>query len=324
MEGFVKDISGDVHESDDIRDIVGREKVRELMRRSDAWGLLFLFGHFVTMAVTVYLLFLSLGTWWVIPATVLHGFIIACLFAPYHECGHNTPFKSRWLNNAVYLLTGLILLQLPLKFRYEHADHHTYTQEEGRDPHILSIGEKLGGWFYYASSIPHFKGHFLNLLRIPFGIMTEFEKQSTPESARPTLQRQAWLFWAAYIAIAAISIWFQSWVAAIYWLIPRFAGEPLEKIIRMAEHVGCSYNGNIFENTRTLYTWAPIRWLCWNMPYHVEHHAIPLVPFYKLPELHKILRDHEKVISKGYAVTAARQIRGALRNSAATREEAAA
>ena len=323
MEGFVKDLSGDVHESDAIRSIVGREKIRELMRRSDAWGLLFLFSHIGTMALTGYLLFLSIGTWWVIPAMILHGFIIACLFAPYHECGHNTPFKSRWLNNAVYMLTGIILLQLPLKFRYEHADHHTYTQEEGRDPHILSIGEKFGGWLYYASSIPHFKGHFLNLMRIPLGILTEFEKQSIPESARPVLQHQAWFFWFVYIAIAAISIWFQSWIAVIFWLIPRFAGEPLQKIIRMAEHVGCSYNSNIFENTRTLYTWAPIRWLCWNMPYHVEHHAIPLVPFYKLPELHKILQKHEKVIGKGYTLTAARQIRSALKNSAAKQEVAA-
>ncbi len=324
MEGFVKDASGDVHESENIRNIVGREKVRELMRRSDAWGLLFLSGHIATMVATGYLLFLSLGTWWVIPATILHGFVIACLFALYHECSHNTPFKTRRLNNAVYFLAGLILLQFPLKFRYEHADHHTYTQEEGRDPQILSIGEKLGGWLYYASAIPHFQVHFSNLLRIPFGKLSEFEKQSTPESARPAVQRQAWFFWGAYAAVAAITIGLQSWAAVIYWLIPRFAGEPMQRIIRMAEHVGCSYNGNIFENTRTLFTFAPIRWLCWNMPYHTEHHAIPLVPFYQLPKLHKILRQHEKVLGNGYCVTAAQQIRGAIRNDAAGRARAAA
>ena len=324
MEGFVKDASGDVHESENIRDIVGREKVRQLMRRSDAWGLLFLSGHFATMAATGYLLYLSLGTWWVIPATVLHGFVIACLFSLYHECSHNTPFKTRWLNSGVYFFVGLILLQFPLKFRYEHADHHTYTQEEGRDPQILSIGERLGGWLYYASAIPHFHVHFSNLLRMPFGKLSEFEKQSTPESARRAVQRQAWFFLGVYAAVAALSIGLQSWAAVIYWLIPRFVGEPLQRIIRMAEHVGCSYNGNIFENTRTLFTFAPIRWLCWNMPYHVEHHAIPLVPFYQLPELHKILRQHEKVQGNGYCATAVQQIRSAIKNAAANRAKAAA
>ena len=324
MEGFVKDVSGDVHESEDIRTIVGREKVRDLMRSSDAWGLLFLFGHFGTMCATGYLLYLSLGTWWVIPATVLHGFIIACLFAPFHECGHNTPFKTRWLNSAVYYLTGLMLLEFTLRFRYQHADHHTYTQEEGRDPQILSIGEKLGGWLYYASAIPHFQVHFSTLRRIPFGNLTEDEKVYVPESARPKVQREALFFWAVYAAVVAVSIGFQSWAAVIFWLIPRFAGEPLQRIIRMAEHVGCAYNGNVFENTRTQFTFAPIRWLCWNMPYHVEHHAIPLVPFYKLPELHKILREREKVLGNGYCATAVRQIRNAIKNDAAGGAEAAA
>ena len=226
MESYVKDVSGDVHEPETIREIVGRNKAAELMRRSDAWGLLFLFGHFGTMAVTGYFLYLSLGTWWVVPATVLHGFIIACLFAPYHECGHNSPFKTRRLNNVVYLVTGLLILQLPLKFRFEHADHHTYTQEDGRDPQILTIGEKIGGWLYYASAIPHFQVHFSNLIRTPFGRLSEFEKQSTPEAARPALQRQAWLFWAVYGAVAAISIWLQSWAVVIYWLMPRMVGDP--------------------------------------------------------------------------------------------------
>ncbi len=318
MEGFVKDISGDVHESEEIRNIVGPQKIRELMRRSDSWGLLFLFGHFGTLVVTCTILHLSLGSWWVVPATLLHGFVIACLFAPYHECGHNTPFKTRWLNKTVYILTGLLQLQFPLRFRYQHADHHTYTQEVGRDPQILLIGEKLAGWLYYASSIPHFRVHIGALFRIPFGRLTEDEKQCVPESAWLAVQREAWIFWSVYAGVIAISIWFQSWVAVIYWLIPRFVGQPLQGVIRMAEHVGCSYNSNIFENTRTIYTFAPIRWLCWNMPYHVEHHAIPLVPFYNLPELHKILAEHEKVVGKGYCQNAARQIRNGLKNMATT------
>lgn len=324
MKGHIKVANGDVYEPENIRNLVGREKVRELMRRSDGWGLLFLSGHFGTMVLTGYLLYLSMGSLWVVPATILHGFIIACLFAPYHECGHNTPFKTRLLNKTVYLLTGLILLQLPLKFRFEHADHHTYTQEEGKDPQILSMGEKLGGWLYYASSIPHFRVHLSNHLRVPFGRFSEFEKRSIPEFARLSVQRQSWLFWLVYIVIILVSLWFENWFGVIYWLVPRIVGEPLQKVIRMAEHVGCAYNNNVFENTRTLYTMAPIRWLCWNMPYHAEHHAIPLVPFYKLPELHKILCKHEKVISQGYIKTAIYQIRNASKNNDGTKENVAA
>jgi fatty acid desaturase len=34
------------------------------------------------------------------------------------------------------------------------------------------------------------------------------------------------------------------------------------------------------------------RFLYWNMNYHVEHHMFPMVPYYRLPELHEeIARD---------------------------------
>jgi len=287
----------------------------ELMRRSDMWGLLFLFGHFSTLVATGYLLFLSLGTWWMVPTIVLHGFVIACLFAPFHECGHNTPFKTRVLNRAVYFLTGLLLLQLPLRFRYQHADHHAYTQTVERDPQNLAVAETLGGWLYYASAIPHFVTHFSTHFRVPFDNLEDGEKQCVPVRARPAVQREAWVFWGFYAAVAVASVWFQSWAAVIYWLLPRIVGEPLQRIIRMAEHVGCSYNGNVFENTRTVHTIAPLRWLCWNMPYHAEHHAVPLVPFYHLPRLHQILRKHEKMIGNGYCATAIGQIRSGIKRS---------
>jgi fatty acid desaturase len=37
------------------------------------------------------------------------------------------------------------------------------------------------------------------------------------------------------------------------------------------------------------------------MPYHVEHHVAPNVPFHRLPELHRSMRDQLKVTANGYA-----------------------
>lgn len=30
-----------------------------------------------------------------------------------------------------------------------------------------------------------------------------------------------------------------------------------------------------------------MRFLCWNMNYHIEHHMYPMVPFHQLPALHE-------------------------------------
>jgi len=49
-----------------------------------------------------------------------------------------------------------------------------------------------------------------------------------------------------------------------------------------------------------------------------------VAPFYMLPELDKIRREHEIVLSDGYCATAVRQIRSAIKNDAIGGAEAAA
>ena len=43
-------------------------------------------------------------------------------------------------------------------------------------------------------------------------------------------------------------------------------------------------------NTRTVKMCALNRFLYWNMNYHVEHHMFPMVPYYRLPELHEEIK----------------------------------
>ncbi len=57
----------------------------------------------------------------------------------------------------------------------------------------------------------------------------------------------------------------------------------------------------MLENSRTTTTNAIVRWLAWNMPYHAEHHAYPMVPFHKLPDLHRLAAPHLKETEPGYA-----------------------
>jgi len=45
-------------------------------------------------------------------------------------------------------------------------------------------------------------------------------------------------------------------------------------------------------NCRTMYINRFSRFVYWNMNYHVEHHMFPMVPYHRLPELHReILKD---------------------------------
>ncbi len=300
----------------EIRRLVGAQLINELTRRSDAWGLLFLFGHAALLGATGYLLWRSLGSYWAVPATLLHGIVIVHLFAPFHEATHNTAFRSQWLNTLVGWLTGLALMLPPLVFRYQHGAHHRYTQDVERDPQMIPMGERLGGFLFYASAIPYFREILRALLSQPRGRFNESERRNVPVAKLGAVQRQARAFWAVYAALAIGSVWAGSWAVAIFWLLPRVLAEPLERIIRMSEHVGCARNANMLQNTRTVLTWAPIRWLSWNMALHTAHHAAPLVPFHALPRMHAALAGHIEELRRGYVDTVRFQLRNASRRTA--------
>ena len=54
----------------------------------------------------------------------------------WHECGHGTAFKSRWLNAIIYQLACFMILREPTVWRWSHIRHHTDTLIVGRDPEI--------------------------------------------------------------------------------------------------------------------------------------------------------------------------------------------
>ena len=121
--------------------VIDRKTLMPFVKRTDRHGLINLAGHGAALGATGYLLALSLGTWWVVPAMLAHGFVMALLFAPTHECSHGTAFRSRWLNETVFWMVSLIYLVPPTFFRYAHAAHHTYTQIRGNDPDMIMPSE---------------------------------------------------------------------------------------------------------------------------------------------------------------------------------------
>jgi fatty acid desaturase len=45
----------------------------------------------------------------------------------WHECGHGTACKTRWLDHGVYHLASLCMMREPTVWRWQHTRHHTET-----------------------------------------------------------------------------------------------------------------------------------------------------------------------------------------------------
>ena len=106
------------------------------------------------------------------------------------------------------------------------------------------------------------------------------------EDEKDKLIREARIHLALYLAIAIASIASGTWIALTVWIAPLIIMKPVQQLQNTIEHLGLGHHDNILENTRTVDTIAPFRWMGWNMQYHTAHHTFPSVPFHQLKPLH--------------------------------------
>ncbi len=296
------------------KDVVDRKTVKALSKRTDRDGIIRIAGHLGVLGVTGVLVWLALGSWLVLPAMLLHGAVMAFLFAPTHECSHGTAFRSRRLNEAVYWLVSLIYLVPPTMFRYSHAHHHSFTQIRGRDHDMLDERMSFAGYLLFVSGYRFWKRGLRWFLLHPFGKVAVLDREALPSGAQPAVVREARIIMAIYVTLALISIASGSFLLLWLWLLPRFLGEPFMRWLRVAEHGDCEESGNLLTNTRTTRAPAWLHFLFWNMSYHAEHHLCPMVPFHALPDLHAKVGQSLHPVGSGYF-----SVHGAVLRSIAAR-----
>ena len=178
--------------------------------------------------------------------------------------------------------------------------HHAHTQDIEKDPQRIPMAETFWGYVYYSTGIPSLQLKLWRLINHPLGRISDREKTYVPEDRISELQRDTWVYWAVYALVFAVSLYFQTWAAVIYWIIPALLGEPFSA---HAPNCGAHWlrtRSRYAEKHTTTRANTFLRWLNWNMAFHVEHHAISSVPFYALPRLHEVLAPHLVHLSKGY------------------------
>jgi len=112
--------------------------------------------------------------------------------------------------------------------------------------------------------------------------------------------REARFLWAVYLGVLVLSLILRSDAALLYWILPALLGQPVLRLYLLSEHIHCAVDDDPFANTRTTYTNAAVRLLTWQMPYHVEHHAYPAVPFHALAKVNKHIRGGIVTSAPGY------------------------
>src|SRR6185369_12402692 len=210
----------------------------------------------------------------------------------WHECGHGTAFKTRWMNDVIYQIASFMLMRNPVTWRWSHVRHHTDTIIVGRDneiavmrpPNLLRAALNFVGVFDVWYSLQA-------LLKNAFGGLSVGEKSFIPEAEQPKAILAGRIHIAIYVATIALALGFQSWLPLMLIGLPRMYGCWHMVMTGLLQHGGLADNVLDFRlNTRTVYMNPISRYLYWNMNYHVEHHMYPMVPFHALPRLHDLIK----------------------------------
>jgi fatty acid desaturase len=272
-----------------------RDTIRRLSRRSNARGALQLAAHAALLGGSGALVWASRGNYWLLPAIVLHGVVLTFLFCALHETVHRTAFASDWANDAVAWVSGALLLLPANYFRLFHFAHHRYTQDPLHDPELTQPHPAtLSSYLWRLSGAPNWAK------RITITLSHALAGPFVPTAKRNSIVREARILVSIYAAVLAASIIFRRTDALIYWILPMVAGQPFLRLYLLSEHVGCAADDNPLANTRTTYTNAAVRLLTWQMPFHVEHHAFPAIPFHALSKVNAHIRSRIEVSAPGY------------------------
>jgi omega-6 fatty acid desaturase (delta-12 desaturase) len=273
--------------------------------------ILITFGPFVLLWAATWL-GVYFGYWIsLVLAVPAAGFLVR-LFMIQHDCGHGSFFRTRWLNDWIGRVIGVLTLTPYDFWRHTHAVHHASSGNLSRrgigDIDTLTVREYLalsrwGQLLYrmYRHPLVMFglgpAYVFIWRFRLPF-----------------TLMRAGWQPWLSTMATnAAIAVL----VAAMIWLVGvgtfLIVQLPITLLAASAGvwlfYVQHQFEGTVWERDNdwtfqeaalhgsSHYVLPPVlRWFSANIGAHHVHHLASRIPFYRLPQ---VLRDHPQLAAIG-------------------------
>ena len=285
-----------------VTDVLTREEIAALHRKSDLRGLWSIAVNWGLIAAALALVAWRPHPLTVIPALVLLGNRQLGLAVLMHDCGHRALFRTRALNRWVgsWLCAAPVVSDLDAYMK-KHAKHHVSAGSED-DP-------DLDNYRPYAVSKASFRRKILRDLTGRTGLRTLvsiWRGGGARLFVRPLIANGV-LFGVLW-ALGRPWLWLL-WLGA--WLTTNML---FARIRQAAEHavVPDLFDPDPRKHTRTTLPrlWERLTLAPNHVNFHLEHHLLPTVPPYRLPAMHRILRDRgfygEAEIVDGYRTVLAK------------------
>jgi fatty acid desaturase len=282
-----------------MRELYGlsRDQIRAFTRTSNLAGAYAIVSTWAVIAAT----FVALAyqpLLFPLAVVILGGRQLA-LAVIMHEGAHHTLFTSRRLDRVVDLTCAAPVWSDIARYRKHHLAHHAHTGTD-RDPDLgLAPVEPITKASFRRKVLRDLAGlsglrRVVGLLLIDLDFLTynvggdiaRAPRRSFAHHARAGLTN-LWKPVAVNVALAGVLGWlYLAWAVAyltVFSLVLRLRS--------LAEHAGMTRTADPLHNTRTTHatlaaraTVAPL-----HVNYHLEHHLLPTVPWFRLPALHRAI-----------------------------------
>lgn len=272
---------------------------RDLYRPSHLWAIAYLTYAaclFMLPALACYQVALSsLATpaqiALIAPLTVLAAYGLNMMGFVGHEGTHGNLFRNRRLS----ALTGIfyassVLTYFEMGFAISHWNHHRFTNQPD-DPDIGPVRGLTTWWQRLLfSRLIYNTLYFKHTCTLARGKQTPFKYKAVYSHRDQVLFARANLLFALLWVIAYGAVFAYDWRAGLFCVIlPTLTVNFIGACQIYIDHAGLG--DGVFANawSRT----SPIMTiLFFGANYHMEHHAYPGIPCYRLPKVHRILREN--------------------------------
>ena len=286
---------------------INRKVYKELTKRSDWQGIKHVFIWIILLVFSGYIAFFTWGTWWTVFWFLIYGNIYTFCNPIWHECGHRTAFKTRWLNEIFYHATSFMYNYEPIRWRWSHFHHHSHTlsTEGPYYDHEIQVTKPTDLLFVFLMHLPGgnlftFLFFHLETIKHAIGMKSIVMEDCVPENERAKCRFFARIHVSIWLGIIVISVYFSTWLPALYLLLPFLYGTTMIHCIHFIQHAGLANDVKDHRLcVRTVKLNPIFSFLCWNMEYHLEHHMFPMVPSYNLKKLHEVIKDQLPPANKG-------------------------
>ncbi|MCA9632343.1 MAG: fatty acid desaturase family protein [Myxococcales bacterium] len=288
-----------------VSEMFSREEIRELTRRSNWRGWLALLSIWSGIAAS----FIVLAVWphpltLILALIVLGGRQLGCAILM-HEGSHGTLFANKRLSRFVSdWFAGKLVWTDQARYRVHHGKHHRYTGTE-RDVDRSLVANlpttRRGLYRKFLRDLLGLTGlkRLVGLFLMDMGLLKWTVATDTHRLPRRrlgehlrSLVRNAWGVWLMNAALALV-LWLcgQLWLYGVWVLAYLTTFSLFLRIRSLAEHACLEQSPDMLRNTRTTragwlarLTVAPL-----SVNYHLEHHLMPGVPYYRLAAMHRLL-----------------------------------